>query len=419
MNTGAIFLGFLFLINPDLITLDVFPDFIGYLLIAHGLYRLSFLEERIALARKFAFFLAIASGIKIASSLMVFTTTVESTRLTASFVFFAVETALALFFVDHVFKGVQYLAVRKDSDLALKGYEVAKLYITVFFVVKNVSNFLPQSVAAFYPNIDADPNLVENYSAMRRQFFVLRSVLFLVGAVALIAIGIYAARVLRAYLSRCRSDEDFVERLAAAYKEKVEENGNMQIRLAVKSGFVLFFTATVFLADLYLDHIDIFLLTVFALLVCAGVKKLDPVLSLKPWQKTVSYVSAGVIAVAEIYRTVRLFTCDGDFSVLFYFDVFGKILGYLSLAASLFLCWLMLFCISETGKKYSEYSYRPYRIFLSVSLAVVCALSYYQFAFPAWSGVVPAIQWAAYAITLYYHNKTTDEMRREIDYRLM
>jgi len=350
---------------------------------------------------------------------MVFTTTVESTRLTASFVFFAVETALALFFVDHVFKGVQYLAVRKDSDLALKGYEVAKLYITVFFVVKNVSNFLPQSVAAFYPNIDADPNLVENYSAMRRQFFVLRSVLFLVGAVALVAIGIYAARVLRAYLSRCRSDEDFAERLAAAYKEKVEENGNMQIRLAVKSGFVLFFTATVFLADLYLDHIDIFLLTVFALLVCAAVKKLDPVLSLKPWQKTASYVSAGVIAVAEIYRAVRLFTCDGDFSVLFYFDVFGKILGYLSLAASLFLCWLMLFCISETGKKYSEYSYRPYRIFLSVSLAVVCALSYYQFAFPAWSGVVPAIQWAAYAVTLYYHNKTTDEMRREIDYRLM
>ncbi|MBR4288093.1 MAG: hypothetical protein IKT50_01495 [Clostridia bacterium] len=419
MNTGAIFLGFLFLINPDLITLDVFPDFIGYLLIAHGLYRLSFLEERIALARKFAFFLAVASGVKFASNLMVFTTTVESTRLTASFVFFAVEIAMGLFFVDHVFKGVQYLAVRKDSDLALKGYEVAKFYITVFFVVKNVSNFLPQGVAAFYPNIDADPDLVENYSAMRQQFFILRSVLFIVGVIALVSIGIYAARVLYAYFARCRSDEAFVGRLVDAYKEKVENNGNMQIRLAVKSAFILFFVATIFLADLYLDHIDIFLLTVFAVLVCAGVKKLDFILSFKPWQKIASFASAGIIAVAEIYRAVRLFTCDGDFSVLFYLDIIGKILGYLSLAASLYLCWMMLDCISLVGKKYSEYSYRPYRIFLSVFLAVICALSYYQFAFPAWSGVVPAIQWAVYAIMLYYHNKTTDEMRREIDYGLM
>ncbi len=419
MKTGAIFLGFLFLINPDLITLDIFPDFIGYLLIAHGLYRLSFLEERIALARKFAFFLAFASGVKFASNLMVFTTTVESTRLTATFIFFAVETALALFFTDHVFKGVQYLAVRKDSDLALKGYEVAKFYITVFFIVKNLSNFLPQGVAAFYPNIDADPNLVENYSSMRQQFFILRSILFIVGAVALISMGIYTARVLRAYLARCRSDEAFAERLAAAYNEKVEDNGNMQIRLAVKSSFSLFFVATIFLADMYLDHIDIFLLTVFALLVCAGVRKLDFILSLKPWQKTAAYLSAGVIVIAEIYRAVRLFTCDGDFSVLFYFDVIGKILGYLSLAASLYLCWIMLFCISGIGKKHSEYSYGPYRIFLSIALAAVCALSYYQFAFPAWSGVVPAVQWGIYALVLYYQNKSTDEIRKEIDYKLM
>ncbi len=419
MNTGAIFLGFLFLINPDLITLDIFPDFIGYLLISHGLYRLSFLEERIALARKFAFFLAITSGVKIASSLMVFTTVVESTRLTASFVFFAVETAMGLFFVDHVFKGIQYLAVRKDSDLALKGYEVAKLYITVFFIVKNVTNFLPQGIAAFYPNIDADPNLVENYSSMRQQFFILRSVFFIVGAIALIALGVYAARVLRAYLSRCRSDEAFVDRLVDAYKEKVEENKNMQIRLAVKSAFLLFFVATAFLADMYLDHIDIFLLSVFAVLVCVGVKKLDFILSFKSWQKNASYLSAVVIVLAEGYRLLRLFTCEGDFSVVFYFDVLGKILGYLSLAASLYLSFMMLYSIGEVGKKYSEYSYRPYRIFLSIAFVAISALSYYQFAYPAWNGVVPAIQWAVYALALYYQNKTTDEMRREIDYQLM
>lgn len=419
MNTGSIFIGFLFLLNPDLITLDIFPDFIGYLLIARGLYRLSFLEERVVLARKFSFFMAIASGIKFASNLMVFTTTVENTRLTASFIFFIIEITLSLFFTDHVFKGIQYLAVRQDSDLALKGYEVAKLYVTVFFIVKNVANFLPQGAAAFYPDIDADPNLVENYSSMRQNFFILRGILFIVGAVVLLAIGIYTARVLRAYLARCRSDEAFVLRLSEAFREKVEKNENMQIRLNVKSAFGLFFLATVFLADMYLDNIDVFLLTVFAVLVCVGMRKLDSVSALRPWQKTAAYLSAAVIAVAEVYRMVRLFTCGGDFSVIFYFDIPGRVLGYLFLASALYLCFVMLLCIHRVCRKYSEYTYRPYRIFLSVAFCVLCALSYYQFAFPSWSGEVPAAQWVVYVLILYYHNKSMDEMRQEIDYKLM
>lgn len=419
MKTNWIFIGFLFLLNPDLLTLDVFPDFIGYLMIAHGLYRLSFLEERIALARKFSYFLAAASALKFACNLMVFTTTVESTRLTVTFLFFAVETALCLFFADHVFKGIQYLAVRKDSNLALKGYEVAKLYVTVFFVVKNLANFLPQGIAAFYPDVDADPNLVENYSSMRQSFLVLRSVLFVVGAVALLAVGIYAARVLRAYLARCRSDEAFVLRLQKAYDEKVTSSGNMQIRLAVKSAFAMFFAGTLFLADMYLDHIDVFFLTAFAVLTAVGIHRLKEIVGLSFPLILAVRISAAAIAIGEIYRYFRLFTCDGDFSVAYYLDMPGRILGYLVLASSVFLCYMMLYCIHKVGSLYSEYKYAPYRVFLSVTLLALCCLGYYQYAYPAWSGIVPAVQWAVYALTLYYQNKTTDEMRREIDYKLM
>jgi len=81
MKTGLIFVGFLFLINPDFITLDIIPDFIGYILIACGLSRLSLLEERIAAAKKWLLFLALTSVVKLFSSALVFTSTLQSDRL--------------------------------------------------------------------------------------------------------------------------------------------------------------------------------------------------------------------------------------------------------------------------------------------------------------------------------------------------
>ena len=91
MGTGLIFIGFLFLINPDLITLDIVPDFIGYYLISRGLSRLALLEERIAVARKWAHLLALTSVLKLFSCSIAFPTAIESTRLTVCFFFLVAE----------------------------------------------------------------------------------------------------------------------------------------------------------------------------------------------------------------------------------------------------------------------------------------------------------------------------------------
>ena len=160
-------------------------------------------------------------------------------------------------------------------------------------------------------------------------------------------------------------------------------------------------------------------ISVFAILVYRGFKKLEPYLPLKKWMKIAVPAASAIIVISEIYRYIRLFTCEGDFSVIFYFDTVGRIFGYLTLLSSCFLCLVMLAGIYAIGKRYSEYSYKIYGIVLSVLFFVLCGLGYYQFAYPAWSGIVPAIQWVVYVIVLYYHNKTMDEMRGEIEYRLM
>ena len=126
MGTGLIFIGFLFLINPELITLDVFPDFIGFFLIARGLSKLALLEERIASARKWALFLSLTSVLKLLACTITFSTRIESTRLTVCFFFLVAELWMYWLFCDNVFKGLHYLAIRKNGDLVLKSYDLVR-----------------------------------------------------------------------------------------------------------------------------------------------------------------------------------------------------------------------------------------------------------------------------------------------------
>ena len=113
MATGYLFIGFLFLINPDYFTFDILPDVFGYLLIARGLYRLSFLEDRIWQARRMTRTLAWVSLVKLVSNLIALTTNVESTRLTLMFVFAAAEGFLG----THDFAAVRSVGTNVRSTV--------------------------------------------------------------------------------------------------------------------------------------------------------------------------------------------------------------------------------------------------------------------------------------------------------------
>ena len=193
MGTGLIFFGFLFLINPDLMTLDVLPDWIGYFLIARGLSRVALLEERIASAKRWALFLSLSGILKLLSCTIVFSTRIESTRLTVCFFILIVEAGLSWLFCDNLFKGLHYLAIRKDGDLVLKSFDLVRGFTTVFLMTKAFVNFLPQVPVIFYTNIDAEGDQVENYTAMVKSFRGVRSILFILGSVILVFLGIYTA----------------------------------------------------------------------------------------------------------------------------------------------------------------------------------------------------------------------------------
>ena len=420
MNTGLIFVGFLFLINPDLITLDVFPDFIGYFLIARGLTRLSLLEERVAAARKWVLYLALTSVLKLFACTIAFPTTIESTRLTVCFFFLVAEGWLSWLFCDNLFKGVHYLAIRKNGDLMLKPFDVVRGYTTGFFLAKAAINFLPQLPVIFFSQIDAEADQVENYTVMRRNFFTTRSILFILGALVLVVFGIYTAVIIKAYLKRCREDRVFCENLFTSYRENVEANESLQTRLAIKSAFFWLFLAFVCMGDLYLDFINFFPKPLFAFFIFLGFRRLNRTKARVPiYQKVLTLVSFAVLTGAYALRLTRLIMTESNFPYLFPYELLAQVSTALNFLCSVLPFIFVFLAINRCTAMYTGQSYKKRGIVILVFAILVSILSACQYLFVGRSDLVVFLQWGLYAVLLYLHKSSLDDVYAEAEYGLM
>jgi len=362
--------------------------------------------------------LAASAALKLLSSSIVFATRIESTRLLVSFCFFAAEIAFSFFLCDNAFKGIQYLAVRKNGDLVLKGYEVAKTFCTAFFLVKNIANFLPQVAIIFFPDVDADPDKVENYGLILENFRTTRSILMILGSLMLVVFGIYTARILRAYLLRIRSDQAFCRTLQETYDEKVTRNESMQQRIALKSAFFYFTFAALFLAELYLDNLSFFPQPIFAIFVFLGLQKLRNTFSISFSKLLPSLVAVFFVCISFVYRLIRLFTME-SFEAKFPLDIVAGVLAILGQLSSVFLCLVMLLYIQKCAERFTEYPYRRYFVILAITFCEIGVLSYFQYLFPSEFAVLPFVQWCSFGVMMYYHKKTLDEIYQEAEYKLM
>ncbi|MBQ3865334.1 MAG: hypothetical protein II776_00400 [Clostridia bacterium] len=419
MGTASLLFGFLFLIEPGYFTLDFLPDFIGYLLIAHGLYRLSFLEDRIWNARRWAQYLALISVMKIFSSVFVLTSNVESTRLSAMFLFAVAEGWMGFLLVDNLFKGVQYLAVRQDSDLALKGIDVAAGFAKVFMPVRSFLGFLPAAMILFFSNVDADPALVEGYATLKRTYLTARLVVMILSAAAFLFLGIYTARILFAYAKRVRSDKPFVASLRDLYRRKVTDNEDARVRIHVREGFFLFFIAAVFFPDFYMDHIGILPSFIGVLLVYCGVRNLSKGVRLPAFLSPALIVSLIVSFASYGLRTACLILWQEKFAASFAAFLPGRIFAALGQAALGFSAFAALFSVWKTAAAETGYRYTLYGVFTGLLWAGVLGTGVFTYAFPARSGVVQAVQIGLALIALYLHKKSMDDVRGEVEYKRM
>ena len=419
MGTGSLLVGFLFLINPDYFTLDLFPDLFGYLLIARGLYRLSFLEDRVWQARRWTRYLALISLIKIFMNVISLTTSVESTRLTVVFLFAILEGWMGFLLADNLFKGIQYLAVRQDSDIALKGIDVCGVIVRIFFVVKSVLSFLPASLILLFSDVDADPELVENYAYLRRSYMTTRMVLMILSVVGILAFGILTARTIAAYIKRVKSDDGFVQRLKDLYRVKVTDNEDAMVRIHVAESFGFFFAASLFLPDLYVDNVNLIPTFLAPILVFLGLRNLAKGVPVPKLFRALTAVGIGLSSAAYVYRFVCVILWEEKFTTLFTATIPTMLVGLASqisaaVAVGALLCVVWTVCRRET-----EQNYVLYAVFLTLLWLGVIGCGFYTFIYPGAGGIIQAVQIGLALVALYLHKKSLDQISAEVEWKRM
>lgn len=419
MATGYLFIGFLFLINPDYFTFDILPDVFGYLLIARGLYRLSFLEDRIWQARRSARTLAGISLVKLITNLIAMTTNVESTRLTLMFVFAAAEGFLGYVLADHLFKGIQYLAVRQNSDLALKGIDVAGFFVKAFFIAKNVLSFLPASLILFFSDVDADPELVEGYASLRRSYISTRTVLMAICFIGIFAFGIYTAVVIRAYLKRVRSDAGFSNRLAELYREKVTDNPDAMTRIHVRESFGFFLAAVLFLPDIYVDHLGLIPTFLAGILAYIGLRNLSKGVDMPPLLKRIVLGALIASFASYVYRLVCLILWEEKFQMRFWGSTASFVAGIGGGIASLAILGSILWAMIRVCRRETEVPYRVSAVFTALLWIGTVGCAVFGYIYPGRNGVVQAIQIGLTLVALYLFWRKSDQITAEVDYRRM
>ncbi len=258
----AMALSFVFIFNPNISIVDVFPDIFGYIILSLSLVKLSMVCEGLEDARRAFEKMILIDGGKILALLWVFgidaTSERNSSLLLWSFVFAVLETAfLAPSFVK-LFDGLSELgnfhdntAVTSSKKVGGQSYTDKLKNFTVFFIIfKAVLAFLPELVDL--TNSSYNENSL--FFGMYRYIGVIRGLCVM----PVLAVGIvWLIRSLK-YFSRIMADKTFCNSVESVYREKImPKDGIFTIR-NVKIATWFFVAAAILTMDFKLDGVNIF-----------------------------------------------------------------------------------------------------------------------------------------------------------------
>ncbi|MBE6689271.1 MAG: hypothetical protein E7588_08375 [Ruminococcaceae bacterium] len=250
MGTGLIIAGTIFLLNPNINIVDLLPDFIGYILIFRGLFRLADMDDRMASARKKAKWLLFVSLAKIVFMLQLPSSS-DSDVLLFTFCFAVIEILLCIPLFSEFFGGMNYLCSRYDNETALKSESEAKALIYIFLILKNALPVIPELFSLNDATYGFELNH-DHYKHIRDMEIIKKiSVIgaFVIVLICAVVIGIKFI----SYLRKVNSDKQFISRLEAYYRENILSDSAMWARRHQNLALTFFAVGIMFFNNIYLD----------------------------------------------------------------------------------------------------------------------------------------------------------------------
>ncbi|MBQ2718491.1 MAG: hypothetical protein IJF73_00300 [Clostridia bacterium] len=239
-----------FLFNPNVSTVDVLPDFIGYLFILYALRHLvSFVPYMAAAADAFRklFYITL---LKLPALFLMLTLASERVTITLFSLVFAILELVFLYpAFQNLFEGLFYLGERFDCPAALRaerlrgGVDSIRTMTFLFITAKAVLSTLPDF--AFLPSYD--PLTGKGFTVTTTQYVFLLSIAF----VLCLILGIVWLGYTLPYFNSLARDKG-VKDLVSPYCEDLPQRESRRLRLSLP--FFLFAAAVVFSVDLVFDN---------------------------------------------------------------------------------------------------------------------------------------------------------------------
>lgn len=251
MGIGLIIVGTIFLLNPNINIVDILPDFIGYIFIYRGLYRLADIDDRMYSAKKKAQWLLIVSLVK-TGFILALPTSSDSDVLLFTFCFAVIELLLCIPLFSEIFGGANYLCSRYDNEKALKCESEAKFFTTLFIILKNTLPLIPELFAL---NDGSEFNY--DYYQNMRNTETLKRICIIGAFVLVLSCAIFMGMKFISYLNTLRNDREFISKLEVFYRDNVLSDTAMWARRYQNFILTMFATGIMFFNNFYLDTVPI------------------------------------------------------------------------------------------------------------------------------------------------------------------
>lgn len=250
MGLLYVFFGILFFFTPTIRTLDLFPDFLGCILVLIGLSKLYVIEYRLEEARSLILKYSIFSFVKFPLSFYI-VFSAKKYLLPFSFFCSVVEIILLASFFFKLFSGFEYLISRDaDKKAHFAKVENAAIVCFIFSIVKGIASFVPELLILGEQTEDYNYTFNATFSqnAALLKPYVEVFLFVLIGI-----FGIFCAVFCGRFLISLYRDKSLTDSFLERYSKYEIENARTLTLRRTKFIFFIFFAGLFFLLNPIFD----------------------------------------------------------------------------------------------------------------------------------------------------------------------
>ncbi len=269
-----IFAGIIFFFNPTFNMFDILPDFLGCILIAYGLSRLSKIDENLESARKCSVYYAWISLLKLVLTMWTLSGHMDF-LVPFTFSFAVLDIIFMLAFFRNLYTGLDYFSMRNNCEELRVPASNAFSMSAIFVVVSRILDFLPHLTDIFKQNdaMDLSYNASNTISLTALKTYIMALCLF-----GCLILGIIFIIITWKFFKKAISCKTLIEKAGEKYSQDILSNRELYVSLVFPGVYTFMYIGLFFMFDFSIDAINIlptFIAPVLFLFGARRLKKLE------------------------------------------------------------------------------------------------------------------------------------------------